>query len=43
MKWVGFEVVAAFATPCVGKRRGSCNCGGRWTMDVLVVMIALTP
>jgi hypothetical protein len=35
MKWVGFEVSAASATPCVGMRRGSCDCGGRWTFSSL--------
>jgi hypothetical protein len=35
MKWVGFEVLAASATPCVGMRRGSCDCGGWWTFSSL--------
>jgi hypothetical protein len=41
MKWVGFEVSAASSTPCVGMRRGSCDCGGRWTFSSLWLPLLL--
>jgi hypothetical protein len=35
MKWARFGVSATCATPCVNMRRGSCDCGGRWTFSSL--------
>jgi hypothetical protein len=27
MKWAGFGALAASTMPCVGTRKGSCDCG----------------
>jgi hypothetical protein len=41
MKWVGFGASAASTEPCVSARGGIVQLW--WSMDVLVVVTAITP